>query len=305
MNKAVVFDEYGPPDVLHVADLEPPEVGANQVRVEIRAAGIQPFDAMFRRGDAASWLSANFPQQLGNEVAGTVREVGADVTAPAVGQDVLGWVGFRGYAEQAVVAANRLVGKPTDMPWTEAAVLSASGQTASTALEDLGVGAGDTLLVHAAAGGVGSFAVQIAAARGATVIGTASERNHEYLRALGATPVSYGTGLVDRVRAVAPDGVDAALDAVGTDEALQASSVLVADLDRCGSIAAADKAEQRGLRSLGTRRSQARLTELVELYRRGQLRIEVQRTFALAEAGKAHRELEAGHVRGKLVLVND
>ncbi|MQA02677.1 MAG: zinc-binding dehydrogenase [Streptosporangiales bacterium] len=302
MSTAVVFDEYGDPDVLHLADVELPEVAPDQVLVDVAAAGVQPFDTYFRSGRTASWLPATFPQQLGNEVAGTVREVGADVTAFAAGGEVLGWVSFRGYAEQVVVKAKQLVAKPVEMPFEVAGVLTASGQTAATALEDLAVTAGDTFLVHAAAGGVGSFAVQLARAAGATVIGTASPRNHDYLRSLGALPVGYGDGLAERVRELAPDGVDAALDAAGTDEALRVSAALVADKNRAGSIAAGAQAKELGLQELGTRRSAERLARLVRHYQDGALRVTVDRVLTLAEAAKAHRELETGHVRGKIVL---
>lgn len=301
--RAVVFEEYGGPDVLQLAEVELPELAPDQVLVDVAAAGVQPFDTYFRSGQVASWLPASFPQQLGNEVAGTVRAVGVEVTAFTAGAEVLGWVGFRGYAEQVVVKAKQLVAKPDGMPWQVAGALSGSGQTAATALEDLAVGPGDTLLVHAAAGGVGSFAVQLAKASGATVIGTASERNHDYLRSLGATPVGYGAGLADRVRAVAPDGVTAALDAAGTEEALQVSAALVNDPQRAGSIAAGARAKELGLRELGTRRSADRLGELVRLYQRGALRVTVDGNYALSDAADAHRALETGHVRGKIALL--
>jgi NADPH:quinone reductase-like Zn-dependent oxidoreductase len=187
------------------------------------------------------------------------------------------------------------------MPWEEAGVLTASGQTAHTALGTLGVGHGDTVLIHAAAGGVGSFAVQIARAWGARVIGTASERNHDYLRSLGAVPVVYGPGLVDRVKAAAPEGVSAALDAAG-EEALRASVELVGDRSRIGTIVAFDRVEELGVRAIRSQRSKDRLAELVQLYEQGELKIHVSRTFSLSEAAEAHRIVESGHVRGKVVL---
>src|SRR5262249_32748878 len=151
-----------------------------------------------------------------------------------VGDEVLGWVASSAYADHVLAGADDFVAKPEAMSWAEAGVLSASGQTAATVLADLGVGPGETLLVHAAAGGVGSYAVQLARARGATVIGTASPANHGYLRSLGAIPVAYGDGLVERVRAAVPQGVDAALVAASTMDALRASLELVADKQRIG-----------------------------------------------------------------------
>src|SRR5262245_57994267 len=162
MSRAVVFDEYGDPDVLHVVDGPPPEPGAGQVRVRVRAAGVQPFDSLFRRGVTRQWMPATFPQRLGNEFAGVVDAVGPDVTGVTVGAEVLGWARLVCYAEHAVVDATDLVARPGGLDWLAAGVLSASGQTAATALRDLGVDDGTTVLIHGAAGGVGGFAVQLA-----------------------------------------------------------------------------------------------------------------------------------------------
>jgi NADPH:quinone reductase-like Zn-dependent oxidoreductase len=188
------------------------------------------------------------------------------------------------------------------MSWLEAGALSASGQTAATVLTDLGVGPDDTVLIHGAAGGVGTMAVQIAIARGAAVIGTASERNHEYLRSLGATPVEYGPGLADRARTASGGSVDAAFDTAGTEEALAASAELVADRSRIGTIVFRAPAEEYSVRRLSSRRSREQLSELVGLHAAGRLRVEIQRKFTLEQAADAHRELESGHVRGKLVF---
>ncbi|MQA79420.1 MAG: zinc-binding dehydrogenase [Streptosporangiales bacterium] len=305
MSRIVTFSAYGGPEVLETSEVEPPDAGAGRVRVHVRAAGVSPFDVTFRRGGAASWKPAVFPQTLGNEIAGMVDLVGDDVTAWTVGDEVLGWVPFTGYADHAVVRADHLVAKPAGMPWDEAGVLTASGQTAATALADLAVTEGETLLVHAAAGGVGSYAVQLGVAYGATVVGTASERNHDYLRELGVIPVTYGDGLADRVRAAAPEGVDAALDAAGTEEALRVSVELVADRDRVGTLVDPEAAKRLGVRALDTRRSTAKLAGLVELYEQGRLRVAVSRTYRLDQAAEAHRALETGHVRGKVVLLPD
>jgi enoyl reductase len=167
---------------------------------------VQPFDCLFRSGAAHQWTPATFPQRLGNEFAGIIDALGEDVTEFASGDEVLGWAMLTSYAEHVMVGVEAIVAKPPEMPWTEAGVLSASGQTAAAALAQLGVGEGegDTVLIHAAAGGVGTFAAQIAKARSASVIGTASEHNHDYVRSLGAIPVAYGDGLTERVRAAAP-----------------------------------------------------------------------------------------------------
>ncbi|MBM7785132.1 NADP-dependent oxidoreductase [Tenggerimyces flavus] len=296
MSEAVVFTEYGPPEVLHVVDLEPREPGPREVRVRVRAAGVQPFDNLFRSGATKGYVPAKFPQQTGNELAGVVESIGAEVTEFREGDEVLGWVALAAFAEHAIVPADQLVAKPTTMPWAEAGALSASGQTAHTALAILGVTRGETVLIHAAAGGVGSMAVQIAVAQGAHVIGTASARNHDYLCGLRAIPVQYGDGLLDRV----PSRPDAVLDAIGTDESLRASAKLAS---RIGTVAFNPLAAQLGVRQLSTDRSTRRLQALVDLYEAGQLRVHVQSTYGLREAAAAHREVETGHVRGKVVLM--
>ena len=302
INRAVVFPRFGDADVLEIVEGEPPAAGLDQVRVRVAAAGVQPFDARYRAGMFDPWVPAQLPQTLGNEFAGSVDQVGAGVTGVAVGDEVIGYIWQEAYADFVVVGPDDIVAKPEGMPWTEAGVLSASGQTAHTALQELGVADGETLLIHAASGGVGHFAVQLARELGAKVVGTASERNHDYLRELGAIPVTYGEGLVDRVREVAPEGIAAALDAHGGDEAIEASVALVEDRKRIGTLSAYAAANQYGIQLIGTQRSKERLTELVELYRQGRLKVTVQRAFPLEAVADAHREVETGHVRGKVVL---
>lgn len=301
MTRAVLFDEYGGPEVLRLADLPEPEPGPGQVRIRVRAAGVQPADTKLRSGAWRSWASVTFPARLGNEAAGVVDAVGAEVTGFTPGDEVLGPANGA-YADAVVTDARLLALKPAALSWSEAGALSASGQTASTVLEDLGVGPGETLLINAAAGGVGLMAVQIAVARGVRVIGTAREANHDFLRGLGAIPVTYGPGLADRVRAAAPQGVDAALDAAGGD-ALDISLDLVGKPDRVGTIVDQAAASRLGVRSLGTRRSGSRLAELAAMAAAGELRVFVWKEFPLAAAAEAHRESEGRHLRGKIVLV--
>jgi enoyl reductase len=303
MSKAVIFSEYGSADVLRLVEAEPPRPGPGQVRVQVKSAGVQPFDCLFRSGETRAWVSARFPQRLGNEFAGVVDEVGEGVESLRPGDAVLGWAMLSAYAEHVVVNTEQVVRKPSGLSWAEAGVLSASGQTASAALDELKVCEGDTVLIHAAAGGVGTFAVQLARARGAYVIGTSSPRNHDFLHALGATPVAYGEGLTERVRAVAPRGVDAALIATGTLEALHTSLALAVDPARVGILAYQPAAEGLGVRRLSTQRSTDRLGALVRLHQEGGLRAVIQQRYPLTEAAEAHRVLETGHVRGKLVLI--
>jgi enoyl reductase len=303
MSKAVIFKTYGAADVLQILDVEAPQPGPGQVRVRVKAAGVQPFDCLFRSGAAHQWVPARFPQRLGNEFAGIIDMVGEGVTLFSTGDEVLGWSMLDSYAEHVVINADQIVTKPAGMPWAEAGVLSASGQTAATALMKLGVVRGDTVIIHAAAGGVGTFAVQLATAKGAIVIGTASERNHDYLRSLGVIPVAYGDGLAERVRAVAPRGIDAALVATDSLEALHVSQELVGDKTRIGTVAFQPAADELGIRRISTERSATQLAELTKLYAEGKLRVVIQHAYPLAEAAEAHRVMETGHVRGKIVLI--
>jgi NADPH:quinone reductase-like Zn-dependent oxidoreductase len=247
-------------------------------------------------------VPVRFPQQIGNEFSGVVDRVGDAVDGWSVGEDVLGWAHMSSLADYLVTDADAIVGKPPEMPWDVAGGLGASGQTALTALRELRVGAGDTLLVHAAAGGSGTVAVQLARERGARVIGTASAANHEYLAALGAIPIGYGDGLVERVRAIASDGVDAALDAVGG-RALDDSIALVEDRSRIATLVEHARAAQLGVRGVRAQRSADQLRELVALYQEGALRIHIRARFPLEQVERAHRMVERGHGRGKVVIV--
>ncbi|MFI2242258.1 NADP-dependent oxidoreductase [Streptomyces chrestomyceticus] len=302
--KAAAINSFGGPEVVELLDVETPQAGPGQVRVRVKAAGIQPFDCAIRRGLTIPGQPTGFPRTIGNDFAGVVDQVGEGATGFSVGSEVIGWALLVSHAEYVVVPTDQLVTKPAAMPWEVAGVFSASGQTAHTAIEQLGVGAGDTVLVHAAAGGVGTVAVQVAKAYGATVIGTAAPRNHDYLRSIGALPVEYGEGLVERVRALAPDGVTAALDGIGG-AALDASVALVKDRGRIGTITDFDRSEELGILAISTQRSTTRLTALTDLWEQGKLHIEISRTVPLARAAEAHRAMESGHVRGKIALVVD
>lgn len=306
MNTVVAFRSYGPPEVLEPIVMEAPRAAEGQVRVRVAAAGVQPVDTYLRSGRFATRLPPMaFPQTLGNEFAGIVDQVGSGVAngvaGVAVGDEVIGFTVRAAYATFVCVPALHVAPKPPEMPWEEAGALSASGQTASTALKDLRVGPGDTVLIHAAAGGVGTIATQLARIWGARVIGTASAGNHGYLRELGAIPVEYGDGLIGRVRAIAPDGVDAVLDAIGG-PALPASLEVAKDRDRISTIADPAAAAALGVRFLQTRRSREQLLELLALYRAGQLQVRIWKAFPMTDAAHAHREVETGHVRGKVVL---
>lgn len=307
MSKAVILHKYGPPEVLQLVQRIPPQPGPGQMRVRVQAAGVQPFDCAVRSGRFAkpggAFRSA-LPQMLGNEFSGTIDAVGSGVAEFKPGDVVLGWVMAAAYAQHVVVDASQIVRKPESVGWYPAAVISASGQAAHTALRALEIGPSDTLLIHAGAGGVGSFAVQLGQLWGARVIATASERNHDYLRSLGAIPVAYGPGLAQRVRAVAPQGVTAALDAAGG-TALDTSIELVKDRRRIATLVDLDRAEALGVLAVRSQRSIERLNELVTLHASGRLQVLISQAFPLERAADAHRLVETRRVRGKVVLTVD
>lgn len=299
--RAMTVAGAGPDGVLELAEVATPVPGAGEVRVRVRAAGVQPADVAVLRGRLPPGVERPRPLVPGNELAGVIDAVGPGVTRWADGDEVIAFTTLGALAEQAVVPAEQVVTTPAGVAWEEAAALSASGQTAHTALEDLGVGPGDTLVVHAAAGGVGTMAVQLAVARGARVIGTARPENHGHLRALGAEPVAYGDGLIERLREMAPGGADAALDAIGNG-ALAASLAIVPDRRRIGTVADHAAAARLGLRAIRTRRSAARLAELTRLVEEGRLRVVVSARVPLHDAARALERVEDGHARGKVVV---
>ncbi|GII81126.1 oxidoreductase [Sphaerisporangium rufum] len=299
--KAAVFSRFGGPEVLEAAEVATPVAGAGQVRVRVKAAGVQPIDCAVRAGRTPPAMTPVPPAVPGNEFAGVVDQVGAGVTGLSTGAEVLGFGRLGGYAEYVVVPAEQVTAKPAGMPWEVAGGFSAAAQTAHITLEELKVGAGDTLLVHGAAGAVGTVAVQLAVLSGATVIGTAREENHDHLRAFGAIPVRYGDGLAGRIRAAAPAGVDVVLDGAGGD-ALDLSLALVADRGRILTLVEHGRAAELGIRTTPNLRSAARLAELAGRYAQGRLRILIRSTYPLERAADAQREVESGHGRGKVVI---
>ncbi|MEV1317700.1 NADP-dependent oxidoreductase [Micromonospora arborensis] len=300
--RAAAFHTFGGPEVLQVIEVATPVAGPGEVRVRVEAAGVQAYDSAVRSGWTPPGQTVRFPQIVGNDFAGVVDQTGTGVTDFRTGDEVVGWALLASCAEYVVVPAGQVVAKPAGMSWPQAGSLSASAQTAQTALEELKVGAGDTLLIHGASGGVGTVAVQLALAAGAKVIGTASPANQDYLRSLGATPTSYGDGLTDRVRALAPGGVDVALDAAGG-AALDACLDLVADRDRIGTLVDFARADKLGVRPLRSQRSAQRLQAITDLYRTGRLTLTVSQTFPLDRIADAHRRIETGHARGKTAVL--
>lgn len=310
MTRAVVATAYGGPEVLSVVDVDPGPPGPGQVVLEVRAAGVNPADWKAYSG---AWGTdpTKLPLRLGHEAAGVVLAVGPDVDDVQVGDEVVAQPVRGAYADRVVVAATSLVPKPPTLDWPNAAALLVAGTAASHALSAVAAGTGDTLLVHGAAGGVGSLLTQLARIKGVRVIGTASPANHDYLERIGAVPVAYGPGLADRVRRLAPAGVDASVDTVGTDEALDVAVALVSDRRRVATIAGFGHGSKLGVRLLGngpgadpgTELRRAARKRLVELAGQGRLTVRVGATYHLADAGKAHRAAMDRHVRGRVVLL--
>ncbi|MEV1045768.1 NADP-dependent oxidoreductase [Streptomyces sp. NPDC049916] len=305
---------YGGPEVLSVVDVDVPEPAKGQVRVSVRAAGVNPFDHKSYSGAFGTDPKA-LPVRLGAEAAGVVTAVGAAAAGPAgpiaVGDEVITYGAPGAYATEFVVPASTVVPKPDGLPWEQAAGLLGAGVTAVHVLEAIGLKAGETVLIHAAAGGVGLMAVQLAVARGLTVVATASEPKHGLLRELGAVPVAYGPGLEDRVREAAPGGVDAAADLVGTDEAVDVSVALVQDRSRITTIAGFERGARAGIKLLGgepgadpgTEIRRAARLQLTEAAGAGRLKVIVEESYPLREAAAAHRRSMAGRTTGKIVLV--
>jgi NADPH2:quinone reductase len=310
----VVATGFGGPEVLSVVDAPDREPGTGEVAVEVRAVGTNPMDFKVYSGQFGR-DPAQLPMPIGREAAGVVSSVGEHAGGPGgpvlPGDEVVLFPIDGAYASHVVVPASSVVPKPATLPFEEAGGLLLTGCTAVHAVRVTAIGLGDTVVVHGAAGGVGLMAVQLAAGAGARVIGTARESGHAYLRALGAEPVVYGDGLVDRIRALAPDGVDAAIDTVGTDEAVTTSVELVADRSRIVTIAGFKRGFELGLKVIGGApgadpgteiRAAARM-ELVKLADADRLKVLLARVYPLTEAATAHAELAAGHTHGKIVLV--
>ncbi|MFF7701299.1 NADP-dependent oxidoreductase [Streptomyces lydicus] len=301
--RAIMYNEFGGADVLALRETVKPEPGPGDVRVKVVAVGVNPLDYKRRYGWVEQFYPTTFPAVPGLEFAGIVDALGAGVTEVAVGDEVFGWTRTGAYAEYAL--AGDIAPKPAELSFATAAALPVAGETAQRVLDALGVTEGETMLLHGAAGAVGQVAVQLAVALGVTVIGTASPANHDFLRTLGAVPVAYGAGLADRVRAAAPQGVDAVFDAAGHDALPVSIALRGGTTDRIVTIAATDAAEHGVPFSAGGTPSEqvrAGLVKHARLAVEGKLTVPVAETFALADAAKAQELSEAGHVRGKLII---
>lgn len=300
--KAVQFTQYGGPEVLEIVDLPDPHPGPGQVRIKVRAAGISATDPTVRRGELS--FGAELPQTTGADVAGVVDEIGDGVTDVTVGDPVFGVSDdHAGAAEFALLSFRAII--PASLGFVDAAGIPVALETATRSLDQLNVTAGTTLFINGASGGIGSTAVQLAVARGARVIGAASAGNSGYLSLLGAEPVTYGDGMVDRVRALCPGGVDVALDVAGNGVLLELID-LAGDAKSVVTLADLGGAKQHNVHfSNGFVDGNAfhALADVGELIEAGKFWLPVDHTFPLTEIAEAHRISENGHVRGRLVLV--
>jgi NADPH:quinone reductase-like Zn-dependent oxidoreductase len=303
--KAVRFDGYGGVDVLQVREVEDPVAGPGQVLVAVRATGINPGEIAIREGRLHERWPATFPSGEGADLAGVVQALGAGVSEFAAGDEVLGWTDNRdSQAELVVVPADQLTAKPASVSWEVAGSLFVVALAAYASVQAVAPQAGETVVVSAAAGGVGSVAVQLARRTGATVIGLAGEHNHDWLRRHDVVPVSYGDGQAERIREAADGPIDAFIDTFGGGYVEEAIGLGVAP-QRINTIIDFDAVERLGVNAQGTYAvaSAPLLAEMAELVADGDLEIPVARTFPLEQVRDAYRELAARHSHGKIVLL--
>ncbi len=303
--RAVRFDQYGGREVLYVADIEMPTPGPGEVIVEVRAAGINPGEAAIRSGAMHEMFPATFPSGEGSDLAGVVTALGQGVTAFSVGDEVLGFSFTRSsHATHTAVPVDQLIRKPPQLSWEVAGSLYVVGATAYAAVRAVAPQAGETVAVSAAAGGVGSLAVQLLVLRRARVLGIAGPDNADWLRAHGIIPIPYGDGLADRLREAAPDGIDAFIDLFGPEYVQLAVDLGVAP-ERINTIISFQKAGEVGAKTEGSVDASTPevLTEMANLIVTGAIDFEIADTYPIDRVADAYEELEKRHTRGKIVLL--
>ena len=305
--KAITYSEYGTPDVLELTDVPVPKVGPGMVLVKVKAAAVNPVDWKIMAGYLDAAMDLQFPAIPGWDVAGVVESVGIDARQFQPGDEVIAYgrkdyVHGGSFAEYIALPERLLARKPASLGWNESAGLPLAGLTAYQVLNRLGLTSGETVLIHGGAGGVGSLGIQIAVALGAKVIATASEKNHEFLRSLGAEPLAYGEGLADRVRALRPGGVEVVADFAGGN--LDATLAVLAEGGRHASIADSE-VEEHGGTWMWVSPVGADLQELAELVDQRNIRVEVAKVLPLAQSADAFRLNMEGHTRGTIVVTVD
>ncbi|MEU5320415.1 NADP-dependent oxidoreductase [Streptomyces sp. NPDC021056] len=303
MPRAVKFSRYGGPEVLEIAQVPRPVPGPGEVLVRVAVAPVNPGEAGIRQGVFADMWPAAFPEGQGNDFAGWVADLGTGVADFSVGDEVIGYLPRAAQADYVVSPARLLTLKPSDISFETAAPLSAVGVTAWAAVNAVGVGATDTVVVSAAAGGVGSLAAQLARLRGATVIGTAGPDNAGFLRSLDVIPVQHGPGLTDRLRAAAPGGIDAFIDTFGQGNVDAAMALGVAP-HRINTIADGRAVARYGVRHEAQEDafSPQVVAELASLVAKGLLVVPISRIYPLEQVQDAYRHVQQRHTRGKIVL---
>lgn len=306
MSRVVTITQAGSTDELRINEVTPPRAGPGQVRVRVKMTGLNPVDRKIITMPAvAEVYGLHLPSGNGNDFAGVIDEVGEGVKQWSVGDEVLGGRRFYAQADYLVTEADAVIAKPATLSWEVAGALDIVGRTAWASVRHADLTANDTVLVSAAAGGVGVLAAQLAKRTGAVVIGTASAANHEFLRTLGVIPVAYGDGLVERVRALAPQGVTVVLDNNGKDT-IDAGIELGVSPARINTIA--DRPVVAAIGGTGVGGADASiqdLGELVELLAATEIVLPIERVYPIAEVREAYRHLEAGHLRGKIVLATE
>ncbi len=305
MSRAVRFERYGGVEVLEVVDVEPPQPAEGQVLVRVRAAGINPFESKLRRGLLRDQIKLSFPAAQGTDVSGIVEQVGPGVDEVAVGAEVFGSAVRGSHAELARIPHARLLPLPTGLSWEVAGGLWTVATTASAAVGAVDLGPQDVVVVAGAAGGVGGLAAQLARHRGASVVGVAGERSHPWLRSRGIIPVTYGDGLEERLRQLAPAGarLGALVDTVGGGY-VELGIRLGIDPGRINTIVDFDAAASNGAMSVGGQAAgSSEVAEVARLLAAGELELPIAATFALEQVQEAYTLLEQGHPAGKIVLI--
>ncbi|MEU9087545.1 NADP-dependent oxidoreductase [Streptomyces sp. NPDC048357] len=304
MPRAVRYDRYGSSDVLYVADVDMPAPAADEVVVEVVSAGINPGEVPVREGHAHAIWPATFPSGQGSDFAGHVVAVGSAVSVPPVGAQVIGFTNGRAaQADYVAVPARQLTPKPANVGWDEAGSLFVAGSTAYAAVRAVEAKPGETVAVSAAAGGVGSLTVQLLRRQGIRVLAIASEANHDWLASLGVQPIAYGEGLEERLRAAAPEGVDAFIDAFG-DGYVELAIRLGVTPVRINTVVDFLGAQRFGARSDGGMSAATAdvLAELAALLASGELTVAISAAYPIEQVREAYARLAAGHSRGKIVL---
>ncbi len=305
--QAVRFDHYGEIDVLNVVEVPRPRPGPGRIVIDVVAAAINPGETSIRRGLLDKLWPATFPSGQGSDLAGVVAEIGEGVDGVAVGAEVVGWSDERSSQAEAVsLPADHAVPKLPRVPWEAAGSLYVAGTTAWATVKSVGVKPGEVIAVSAAAGGVGSIAVQLARRLGATVVGIAGAGNSDWLESMGITAVSYGDGLAERLRAAAGGGIDAFIDCFGGGYVDLAVDELGVKPDRVDTITDRESGARHGTHVDGMSTVDdvgSVISELAELIELGELEVPIAATFALRDVRAAYELLEQRHTRGKIVLV--